>query len=187
MATLTAHPAFEAHKIAVKIFVEQGSDLDFSLFVPVFHSWIQQQSVAGHLLVDVASYAHVQDGPGILLISHEANIGIDEQGGRRGLLYFRKTPLAGSFEERVSRVLADAWSLARKLEAEPSLAGKLRFNTGELSIRIHDRLRAPNTAETYEALQALLEQAAGSGLGAKVQLERVDDPAKLFEVIARRA
>lgn len=186
MTTLTTHPALDAQKLSVKILIEQGQDIPFETFVPIFHSWIQQQSVAGHLLVDVASYGHVVEGPGIVLIAHEANIGIDEQGGGRGLLYVRKTTQTGSLPERLAKVVSDAWSLARKLEDEAALAGKLKFRANGVSVRVHDRLRAPNTPETFDALRPILGDVLASALGGQVELDWVSDPAKLFEVNARR-
>jgi hypothetical protein len=62
------------------------------VIVPVFHRWIQQKSFPNHLLVDVADYAHVPEGPGTLLVSHEANIHFDRDGGKPGVLYVRKQP-----------------------------------------------------------------------------------------------
>ena len=41
------------------------------------------------LLLDVADYKHVQEGPGIVLIGHEADYSLDLGGGRAGLVYDR--------------------------------------------------------------------------------------------------
>ncbi len=37
-------------------------------FIPLFHRWIQEQAIDGHLLIDVHDYSHIQQGPGILLV-----------------------------------------------------------------------------------------------------------------------
>ncbi len=180
-------PALESQKFAVKIFLEKGQDIPFSKFVPVFHTWIQQQSVADHLLIDVANYAHVVDGPGVVLVSHEANIHIDETGGQRGLLYVRKQPLAGSFAKRAGQIIGYALGLAHRLEHESPFANRLKFDPSHLSFRINDRLHVQNTAETFEQLRPILSDVIGGALACReLTLTHTPDPLKLFEVIARR-
>jgi hypothetical protein len=78
-------------KYGVKFFFTDSSKL-LKDYIPVFHSWIQQQALPGHMLLDVHDYSHVHHGPGILLVTHEANLSIDEAEGRRGLVYIRKQP-----------------------------------------------------------------------------------------------
>src|SRR5215216_2280933 len=79
--------SMETHKIIVKFFVEDASRIRGEQFVPIFHSWIQQQAIPGHLLIDVADYQHVSGGPGTVLVAHEANFSMDGEEGRLGLLY----------------------------------------------------------------------------------------------------
>src|SRR4030095_5221476 len=70
--------AIEAlQRIGVKLFAADGSSVQPREFVPIFHRWIQTQAVANHLLIDVADYAHVPDGPGVLLVAHEGNFSLD--------------------------------------------------------------------------------------------------------------
>jgi hypothetical protein len=80
----------ESSKLSVKFYVEESSQLKLADIVPVFHSWIQFHSIPDHLLIDVADYAHVPDGPGIVLVSHEANFYLDRFDSRLGLTYTRK-------------------------------------------------------------------------------------------------
>jgi hypothetical protein len=54
--------SMDVFKIAVKIFVAEDN-FAADRFVPIFHRWIQNQAVEGHLLIDVADYAHVAGGP----------------------------------------------------------------------------------------------------------------------------
>src|SRR5690606_16896660 len=103
------------------------------------------------------------------------------------LLYMRKTSLEGPFEQRLARVVADAWSLARKLEEEPALAGKLKFATNRLLIRLHDRLRAPNTPETFERVRPLLDGVLSEALGGAVELAWASSSAELLGISVRRS
>lgn len=178
----------DSHKLAVKFFVEDASHLKTDEdFVPVFHRWIQTRAIPDHQLIDVADYAHVKDGPGTVLVSHEANIHADLGGGRLGLLYFRKQPLTGStFRERLRQTFAYALAACAKLEAEESLRGRLRFRTDEAAFRIYDRLHAANTRDTFNAIRSDLEQFLRELYKSdSVRLDHQPHPEKLFEVTIR--
>jgi hypothetical protein len=173
----------DSSKLAVKFFFDSPGSLRSEDFIPVFHRWIQHKSLPGHQLIDVADYGHVPEGPGTVLVSHEANIHADLDGGRFGLLYIRKHPLPGSFKDRLGSVLTSALQAAALLESEPSLQG-LKIKTGELSFQINDRLAAPNTAETFAALKPELEAVfKGVYNVASVELSHKADKESLFEVI----
>ncbi len=165
--------ALEAQKLAVKFFVRplspMGEPVDGEAFVPVFHQWIQQHALPDHLLIDVAAYQHVKEGPGVLLVAHEANISADYDAGKLGLLYFRKQPLAGDFVQRLGVVLGYAQQCAKVLEA--AMAGKISFDFNHFRLRIHDRLLAPNDAETLAALRPAVEAAASQFWNAAPKLE----------------
>jgi hypothetical protein len=149
----------DAFKIAIKLFAAQDG-FEPSAFVPVFHRWIQQAVLPGHLLIDVADYAHVYHGPGTVLVTSEANLYTDRAQGRLGLLYSRKLPMEGTFAVRLRQALAQTLKAAALLEAEPSLGGRLRFRTDELQVRLNDRLLAPNTAVTFGQVQSDLQALA---------------------------
>ncbi len=130
----------------------------------------------------MADYAHVPTGPGIILISHQANIAIDQCQNRPGLLYTRKTPLDGALPEQVKQVLRYTLQAAQLLEQSPDLPG-LKFATNELLFQINDRLEAPNTPETFAAISPTLQQIADALFAQKVTLEQsAPDPRSLFEI-----
>ena len=137
------------YKLTVKFFAANDTFAP-SEFVPVFHKWIQTQSFADHLLIDVADYAHVPAGPGSLLVSSEANIHMDRSDNRLGLLYVRKLPIkeAKSFAETFPAIFKYALAAALKMEQDEILAGRLKFNTNEIAVGFNDRLLAPNSPET---------------------------------------
>lgn len=170
----------DVYKIAVKIFAS-ADDFAPDQFVPIFQRWIQEQSVEGHRLIDVADYGHVVAGPGTVLISSEANFYMDRGEKRLGLLYSRKLPLAGSFQERVRAAVRATLKAAAKLEAEPSVAGKLKFKTDELVIRLNDRLLAPPNEETVTQAGGDIEAAAKLLFGGKATVESHVTPLTVVE------
>jgi hypothetical protein len=176
----------ESHKLIVKLFVEDPSAIRADEFVPIFHSWIQMRLVAGHQLIDVADYKHVHDGPGTLLIAHEANFAMDRGQGRLGLMYARKQPLDGAFRQRLASVLRIALEAAVRLEEDVRLQGRLRFRGDELLLRINDRLLAPNVPQTFAALRPDIQTVLAELYdGADVSLEHDANPEHLFGVYAK--
>ena len=182
----------DSHKLIIKFFAEDASEVDESAFVPVFHSIIQAHALPDHLLIDVADYTHVPDGPGTLLVSHEANVYMDHTvGGRLGLMYQRKQPIPGaeSFRDRLAQVFAAALRAAALLEEHPTFAGRLKFRTGDAVFRVNDRLLAPNTHETYEQAAPALRAFLGDLYrGSDVAIDYTPgSPLRLFEVGVRAA
>jgi hypothetical protein len=175
----------DSHKLAVKFFAEASPELAHDAFIPVFHSWIQQHALKDHLLIDVADYAHVPDGPGTVLVSHEANISTDREHGKLGLLYVRKQPIDGAttFPRRLAGVFRAALEAAAKLEEEANLRGKLKFRGDELSFRIYDRLLAPNTPATFEQVKPQLQRFFSELYsGVPVTLTQSGQPDELFDI-----
>lgn len=178
----------DSHKLIVKFFSEDPDPVPLSDFVPVFHGFIQAKAIPDHLLIDVADYQHVHHGPGIALVSHEGNFYADTGEGRLGLMYQRKQPVPGtrSLGERLAHAVAAALRACVRLEDEPALGGRVRFRTDELLLRVNDRLLAPNTPETFRAVEPGL-RAFVSELypGDEVTLEPRHAPQTLFEVRVR--
>ncbi len=167
-------------KLAVKFFLTDPAAVQPHELVQVFHRWIQQKSVPHHVLIDVADYMHVPDGPGIVLVSHEANFSLDSTGGRTGLLYNRKRPEEGHFSQHLKTTFAAALWACQQLEAD--MPGKASFVTNEFLFSIYDRLLAPNTPETFSAMKGKLETFLQNLYGTTVKLDHNGDPQGLFEV-----
>jgi hypothetical protein len=146
----------EATKLQVKFFVETPDKLELDRYVAVWHEWIRDK-VLDELLIDVADYGHVHNGPGILLVGHAADYYMDLGGGRPGLLYSRKRDTSGDPQARVDDALRRGLIACQKLEAEQKLG--VRFRGDELLFRINDRLRAPNTESTFEIVRPALDAA----------------------------
>jgi len=174
-------------RIAVKLFPPSppGERFDLEPFTTLFHRFIQESSVPG-LLVDVADYAHVPDGPGIVLIGHEVDYAIDSVGGRTGLLVVRKRCGTLPLAESVRDALSKAASCAQAIELDAGTG--LRFDASEIELQIFDRLEAPNDDATFEALRGELKAALPFLEGdAAIERSSDDDPRKAATVVLRAA
>jgi hypothetical protein len=171
----------DLYKIGVKIFVANPQVVDLHDFIPVFHGWIQQRKIGGHQLIDVHDYSHVHDGPGILLIAHEGNFSMDQEGGRLGLLYYRKRPLEGGLEANLKNVLQTALQASKILESEPGLNG-IKFKADEVLVVTNDRLLAPNDA----AARAKIEPVIARSLGKATLAPQAADPRERLAFVVTR-
>lgn len=171
----------DLQKINVKFYFANAGTIRLGDFIDIFNSWIQ---ASDGIFYDLADYSHVPNGPGILLIAHEANLSIDNTDGRLGLLYNHKQPLKGSNGDRLRTVLAPALEYCRKVEEEPVLGGRTQFLGNETMLMVNDRLAAPNSVDTFAALKDDLEDFAGKlFLGGEFSLEpRSRDGRRRFTV-----
>lgn len=193
----------QATKIWLKLYATAALP-DGGQFLATFHDMIRRKELE-ELMVDVVDYGHVHDGPRVLFVGHESDYAVDYGEERPGLAYQRKrakAPGDGSFAAHLADGLRRLLDLAVRLEKESSL-GPVALGSGEIALRIADRLHAPNDAATFAAVKVDLEGAARRlwGDGATVTHEpgdraglfsaRLRGPAgaspKLAELLARVA
>jgi hypothetical protein len=171
-------------RISAKFFAQPdvAAALDLRPVLGLFHRFIQQGSLEG-LLLDVADYAHVPAGPGVMLIGHDVDYAIDLTDRRAGLLTTRKRhpnlPLCELLRDTLRRALI----AVQQVEADAS-AG-LRFGTGEIELRFVDALAAPNTRDAYESVCKEIEPVATrlfDASGFELARARADDPRAMLTV-----
>ncbi len=155
----------KSEKLQIKFFARPNPAFELEAVVPVFHRFIREHAI-DELLIDVADYKHVFQGPGVALVGDANDYFLDEGEGRPGLLFSRKRHGAGP-EGRLREGFARALHACALLEAAPELEGKLRFATDEVLLRLPDRLRAPNDDATFAEVSAearpLLDALFGAG------------------------
>jgi hypothetical protein len=162
----------------IKFFLENPETANLAEYAAVFNSWIQTQRLE-ELLIDVADYLHVHNGPGIMLICHEADYSLDNRAGRLGLLYNRKAQVEGTTQEKFAQAVHAALTAAQILEKENGL----KFVGSEVQLIVNDRLLVPNAVETYAVLEpelsAFLDRLYA---GATYALSQHADPRQRFTV-----
>ncbi|RMG86315.1 MAG: hypothetical protein D6712_07805 [Chloroflexi bacterium] len=154
-------------RLSVKFFTKDGATVELEPLIGVFQSWIQQQAVEG-LLIDVADYSHVFEGPGVLLIGDEGDYSLDVSGGRAGVQYTRKRQQGNSLDALITTCLWLARQAGAKLEEDLPLA----FDYSTVQITFFDRLNTPNTPKVVEQLHKALTSFFAEQLGINdVQIE----------------
>jgi rhodanese-related sulfurtransferase len=139
-------------RIAAKFFVDPdpGADADVEAFIPIFHRLIQRADLEG-LLIDVADYRHVPNGPAVALIGHEVDYVIDFAGGRAGLLTVRKRLAGLSAGEALSETLRMGIGAIQAIEADGSSG--FHFSLRSVEVLVFDRSVADNNDADFEALR----------------------------------
>ncbi len=177
----------ELQHINMKLLLETPAEPNLEPLIPIFHSWIQDR-IFPELLLDIADYRHVFAGPGVVLIGHEANYSVDNTGNRLGVRYNRKAALDGSNESRLAQAAQAALLACQRLEIEPRLNGQLRFKGDELEVFVNDRLLAPNTDATREAVYPDLQTFCGQLFPeseVSVSHGQDNDPRRLFTAVLK--
>lgn len=170
----------ELQHINVKLFLDQSPGLGLWDVVPVFHSWIQDQNW-DELLIDVADYRHVNGGPGIVLVGHEADYSIDYDENRVGIRYNRKSIVPGTNQDRLRHAFRAAFRTCGRLEADRRLKDRFRFGRREMKLFVNDRLLVPNLESSYESIEPEIKRFLEGLLGGiEFSISREEDSKRVF-------
>lgn len=165
--------------VNVKIFARQKSgEIAWADLIPVFHRWIQERLLP-ESLIDVADYAHVPAGPGVMLIAHEAFYSLDNREDRPGILYNRRAAMEGGTQDKLASAYDSALAAARLLEQAPEFQGKISFDERSCEVWVNDRLLSPPTDESRSALQSEIDQFFAKRFGERPQVAWTGTPREL--------
>ena len=148
----------DLQKFGIKLYLNANGSFDATDFIPVFHRWIQDKVVDDHLLIDVADYSHIPDGPGIMLVAHEGNISLDQKNHQPGIMYMRKTEMNGNFKERFNTVLITTIQVAQRLQNN-NINKNIDFVNNSFCFIANDRRLAENTLKNQNLYQDKVQQA----------------------------
>jgi hypothetical protein len=146
-------------RFCIKFLARPGVHVADAVFIDIFHEWIRLKKLGG-VLLDVADYRHVPEGPGIMLITHEINYAMDYGDGQFGLLAQRQRGYGVTHQERILELARAAVAFGALLEAAPRVAGKLSLEGGSFHYISNDRLVAPNTEAGFASITPDLAAAA---------------------------
>ncbi len=169
-------------RLKIRFGVSRTGVLNLEDVIPIFHGWIQQAKTPVDM-IDVADYKHVPAGPGVMLVGHADDLGLDN--GTRigaeslGFYYVRKHGRLADTQS-LARRLREIWALAlaagQLLEAEPAL--NIAVDPRHIEISLLDRLLYPPAAANLDAVEREVRSFLVQSLGAlDFALQRSDtDP-----------
>jgi hypothetical protein len=169
----------QLQKINVKLFTDAPATLELAPFLDIFARWRGDASHPSQW-IDLADYAHVTKGPGIMLIGKQGNLALDLRDPGPGILYANKAGLEGSVQERILEVFRRCLALTLALSEEPEYPQALAPRPGFWELAINDRLKAPNTDATDLALRPAIESTLARLFGSDHTLLREADLSRLY-------
>jgi hypothetical protein len=127
--------------------------IEVESFTPVFHKWIQEDRLPQHLMIDIADYKHIPDGPQIMLIAHEGHIVVDFEDNKPGIQYIRKAPLGESITDAIKGIKEYLDFAVELINIDDVLGSKIEFSD-EYELISNNRFAFPNNKESgMELLQ----------------------------------
>ena len=148
-------------RIDVKLLLDAGPEPDFDPFLVIFDRWRQGGDHPSDW-VDLADYAHMPDGPGILIAGKRDTFSVNLNPPGPGLLTSVRGGLAGTLEDRFREAFRRAGELNAAVLAEPEFPPAFRPCEGAWEVFLNDRLRFPNSDESDRAVRAALAAAVGA-------------------------
>ena len=147
----------QIQKFGIKLYLTSNNSFDSKSMIPVFHSWIQNKTIDNHLLIDVADYSHIKDGPGVMLVAHEGIFSLDQENFHPGIMYMRKTKMEGNFNKRLIKIL-DITLQAANLLNNNDFNRDFDFTQNLFRFIANDRRIAENTLENQNLYQGVVRE-----------------------------
>ena len=150
--------AIDLQRIDVKLLLNAPSEPDLDPFLVIFDRW---RKVADHPSdwVDLADYAHMPAGPGILIAGKRDTYSVNLNPPGPGLLTSVRHGLSGALAERFREAFRRASELNSAVLAEPEFPREMAPIDGAWEIFANDRLLCPNTNEMDSAVRPELAAA----------------------------
>ena len=148
----------DLQKFGIKLYLTTNDSFDSKDFIPVFHNWIQDKVVPNHMLIDVADYSHIPDGPGVMLIAHEGHFSLDQENHDPGMMYMRRSKWGGDFKERFINVFSTAIQAATRLR-DNKINKEVDFIHNSFRFMTNDRRVADNTYENQNLYKDEVQKA----------------------------
>ena len=173
----------DVQKITTKLFTDAPPNPSLDPFLAIFARWGQEKNhPAGW--VDMADYAHVRKGPGVMLVGHRGNLALDLADPGPGILYSNKRDLEGTIEDRILEAFSRCTELARELIVQPEYPAAFKPSAGFWELTFNDRLDLPNTETTDRLLRPAVDRALDELLGAgSYMIIRQSDPTRRYGFI----
>ncbi len=169
----------ELQRINVKLFTDAGGKIALDPFLDIFSRW-REDSAHPSRWVDLADYAHVAKGPGVMMIGKQGNLGLDLADPGPGILYANKQDLEGTTEDRLVETFRRCLALTGALIKEPEYPRDLKPRPGFWELSFNDRLETPNTDETDRQLRPAIEATIRRLFGSDHTLIREADPKRRY-------
>lgn len=150
----------DLQRIDVKLLLDCPPDPDLDQFLVIFDRWRKADDHPADW-VDLADYAHMPGGPGILIAGKRDTFSVNLNPPGPGLLTSVRSGLEGSLEDRFREALRRAREFNAAVMAEPEFPAEFSVREGAWEIYVNDRLGFPNTDPTDRLVRPAVAAALG--------------------------
>lgn len=150
----------DLQRIDVKLLLDCPPDPDLDQFLVIFDRWRKADDHPADW-VDLADYAHMAGGPGILIAGKRDTFSVNLNPPGPGLLTSVRRGLEGSLEDRFREALRRAREFNSAVMAEPEFPAGFSVREGAWEIYVNDRLGFPNTDPTDRLVRPAVAAALG--------------------------
>lgn len=169
----------DLQRISVKLLCDAPGGVNIDPVIAIFGRWRQELDDPADW-VDLADYAHMPQGVGVLISGKHEAFSVDQTDPGIGLLFVGKSGFTGSDQERFVQAFRRALRHINRVIAEPEWPASIVPRAGDWLVTVNDRLAFPNTAETDARLGDAVAGAAKALFGDSVTLVRDEDPERRY-------
>jgi len=145
----------DLQRIDLKVFLDAAEGVSYDPILTTFDRW-RKETEAPQDWVDLADYAHMKQGPVVMMAGKRDNLAVDTNEPGAGVLVQTRKDLEGSLEDRFREAFRRHLELAQRLTSEPEWPAGLSVRGGDWLIAVNDRLGFPNNEESDGALRPAL-------------------------------
>ena len=159
----------DLQRIQVKVFLERPVGFSGDPFIAILDRWRAEDNAAAapaQPWIDFVDYAHVKDGPGILLVGRELQLSLDFGDGRVAITLRGRRDLLGTDTERFTWALRRALATTNRALADATCPPGLAPSHLELELSVNDRLDFAPGPETEARLRGPIHATFDACLGA---------------------
>ena len=150
----------DLQRVDVKLLLDTPQNPDLDPFLVIFDRWRKREDHASDW-VDLADYAHMPTGPGILIAGKRDRFAINLNPPGPGLLTSVRTGLQGGLEDRFREAFRRARALTSAVLTEPEFPSAFQVIEHAWEVCVNDRLQFPNTDESDSVVRPALAAAVG--------------------------
>jgi hypothetical protein len=147
-------------RVDVKQLLDSPRNPDLDPFLVIFNRWRKQTDHPSDW-VDLADYAHMPSGPGILIAGKRDTFAVNLNPPGPGLLTSVRGGLEGSLADRFREAFRRAREFNAAVVAEPEFPREFQVINHAWEVFVNDRLRFPNTDQADRQVRPALAAALG--------------------------
>jgi len=148
----------DLQRIDLKALLDAPRDVNLDALLAIFGRWRNDKDHPAQW-VDLADYAHMSRGAGIVLVGKQGMFGVTRFDPGLALFYSGRAGYEGPCEQRVVESFRRHLALTKALFAEPDYPAALKTLSGTWELSVNDRLDFPNSEETDRLLRPAIEAA----------------------------